>query len=468
VAGPARQRPSGSRRWVFATTAAFLFAAAVLRSVLRFEGGQLALILVLLAVWLALLLVQEPLSRHWPPAFAVYLTLQAAIVLVLLGQSDGSDYFGVLLAVPSMQAMQRWPVRWAVTLIALFAALVALGVVEEYSPANALALAAVYTAVNLFLGSYVLTARRATEARARNEALAADLREANQRLAESARQAERLAGARERQRLARDLHDSLTQTLFSMTLAAHSAALLLERQPEGLEAQLDQIEQLDGSAKAQLRGLRDALPARPVAEGGLVASLRRHAAERAAQDGLTLHLKVKGEGRLLPAEEEALLRIVQEALNNVVKHAGVPEAEVRVRLLRPARVEIVDRGRGFDAAAVVAGAAPAGGQDVTTGAGRGAASATGQTAATGAGHGAGLGIMRERAAEIGWRLAVDSVAGGGTRVVAREQTDARRADGQGDGDASQAREQEDGAASDAREQGDEAASDARGGGGDRG
>jgi signal transduction histidine kinase len=418
---------------VFATTAAFLFAAAVLRSVLRFEGDQLALILILLAAWLALLLLQEPLSRRWPPAFALYVVLQAAIVLVLLGQSDGSDYFGVLLAVPSMQAMQRWPVRWAVVLIALFAVLVTLGVVEEYSPANALALAAVYTAVNLFLGSYVLTARRATEARAHNEALAADLREANQRLADSARQAERLAGARERQRLARDLHDSVTQTLFSMTLAAHSAALLRDREPGGLEAQLDQLEQLGGSAKAQLRGLRDALPGRPAAEGGLVASLRRHVEERAAQDGLTVHLKVKGERRLPSDEEEALLRIVQEALNNVVKHAGVAEAEVSVRLPQPARVEIVDRGRGFEPSDVLAGQAEAGMR------------------------GAGLSIMGERASDIGWRLAVDSAAGGGTRVVAQEQTDASESGGQRDGDASEAREQGDGAASEARE-----------GGGDRG
>ena len=130
-------------------------------------------------------------------------------------------------------------------LVALFAVLVALGVIVDYGPAEAVALATVYTAVNLFLGSYALMARRATEARARNEALAADLREANQRLAGSAARAERLAGARERQRLARDLHDSVTQTLFSMTLAARSAELLVERRPGDLDAQIDQIDQIE-------------------------------------------------------------------------------------------------------------------------------------------------------------------------------------------------------------------------------
>ena len=89
--------------------------------------------------------------------------------------------------------MQRWEPRWALVLIAAFAALIGLGVHVEFGPAEAIALAAVYTAANLVLASYALTARRATEARARNEVLAADLREADQRLADSARQAERLA-----------------------------------------------------------------------------------------------------------------------------------------------------------------------------------------------------------------------------------------------------------------------------------
>ena len=69
--------------------------------------------------------------------------------------------------------------------------------------------------------------RRASEARLHNEALVGELRAANRQMADYAHRLERLAGARERQRLARDLHDSVTQTLFSMTLTARSAALLL-------------------------------------------------------------------------------------------------------------------------------------------------------------------------------------------------------------------------------------------------
>ncbi len=396
--GSAQRDPTAAQRWVFTLTVAFLCAATVMRSLLEFEGKQVAVVLALVAVWVGLVAAAGPLSRRRPGIFAAYLVLQAAVIAILLGQSDGSDYFAILLAVPSMQAMGRWRPRAALALIAAFAALFAASVVAAIGPGQAAALAAVYTAANLVLASYALTARRATEARVRNEALAADLREANRRLAESARQAERLAAVRERQRLARDLHDSVTQTLFSLTLAAGSATLLLQRRPEALASQLDEIEQLATSARAELDALGDELPGAPHEGDGLVASLRRHFDERAAHDGLRVALHVEGERRLAPGVEVALLRIVQEALNNVVKHAGVAEAEVRVRLGRPAAVEVQDRGRGF--AADTAGAR----------------------------HdrpGVGLAIMRERAAEIGWRLTVTSAPGAGTRVVAQEGGDER-------------------------------------------
>jgi signal transduction histidine kinase len=407
---------ASSQRWVLRLTVALLFAAAVLRSLLVFEGGQLALVLVLMTAWLALLIAEPPLSGRWPAYFALYVTLSAAIVLVLIGLSDDSDYFGLLLAIPGMQAMERWRSKEAFVLIAVLAVLTGIGLLPENGAAEAVSLAVIYAALAVFLGSYALTARRAREARVRNEVVAADVREANQRLAESARQAERLAGARERQRLARDLHDSVTQTLFSMTLSARSAALLLERQPAGLAAQLDQIEQLGLSAKAELRELSAELFSSPVSAGGLVASLRRHVAERAEQDGLTVDLQVSGDRRLPQTDEEALLRIVQEALNNVAKHAGVAEAEVRVRLERPASVEIVDRGRGF------------GWRDDDVGA---PGSVSGDEPP---GHGAGLGIMRERAVEIGWRLTVASAPDGGTCVVAEEVQGVHVGSGEGGGD----------------------------------
>ena len=99
---------------------------------------------------------------------------------------------------------------------------------------------------------------------------------------------------------------------------------------------------------------------------------------------------------MTPAEEHALFRIAQEALNNVVKHAGAERTVVRLRTAPPRRLEIVDDGRGFDAEAARAGG------------------------------GMGLRGMRERAAEIGWDLRVAPASGCGTRVLVEQREEARR------------------------------------------
>lgn len=399
-AGGDRTRPF-AHRWVFALTVAFLWAAAVLRCVLAFDGRQRLLGLALLAAWLVLMLAVPLAERVWAPSFAFLLAAQCAVILVLLTQSDASDYFAVLLAAPTMQAMERWRPRAVAVLISVFAALTGLGLASEYGVAGALPLVALYAATNVFFAAYVFAARRAVAARARSEALAADLREANRRLVESGERAERLGAARERQQLARDLHDSVTQTLFSMTLTAQSALLLLRRDAREVTAQLDLIDELARAAVEETAVLGAGTgPATGVA-GGLTGALRRHCAEREERDGLVVTLEVDGEetsaeggtqreqGEALSAEDElALLRIVQEGLNNVVKHAGTGRAVVRLRP-RPLRLEVEDEGSGFEPRAA-------------------------------AGAGLGLVGMRERATERGWRFSVNSHPGAGTRLVVQE------------------------------------------------
>jgi len=385
-----------SQRWVFVMTVAFLYGAAVLRSLLAFHDGRREAALLLLLVWLILFLAEPALSGLWRPYFVVNVALQSAVVAVLLSLSDSSDFFAILLAIPSMQAMQRWEPRRAALLIALFAVLIAVALANEYGTAQAIAFAALYTGANVFLASYALVAKRAAEARSRNVALAAELQQTNGRLADYARRLEHLAVARERQRLARDLHDSVTQTLFGMTLTAQSARLLLQRDPPRVTSQLEQIDHLAQNALSEMSLLSEDRPASTAATGGLAAAqgglaaiLQRQLAEREVRDGLSIAVDVDGDEPLPPGVEPTLLRIVQEALNNVVKHAGTPTAVVRLRLRRPLRLEIEDHGRGFDT----------------------------QAAST---TGLGLIGMKERAGEIGWGLTVESTPGTGTRVVAEE------------------------------------------------
>ena len=263
----------------------------------------------------------------------------------------------------------------------------------DFELGEAVALTLLYTAANVLLGAYALANRRAEEARNRTRALGRELETANAELTEYVARAEGLAVARERNRVARELHDSVTQTIFSMTLAGQSAAVLLEREPAKADAQLERLVQLAESALADMRTLVSELKPDALAGGDLVEAIRRDV-DRRSRDGLNVVLEVEGAPSgpsaqpLSQAEEAALLRITQEAINNVAKHAGTSEATVRLRLGERPRLEIRDRGKGFDV---------------------GRANET---------PGMGLRGMSERAAEIGWNLEVESTVREGTRVVA--------------------------------------------------
>jgi signal transduction histidine kinase len=195
---------------------------------------------------------------------------------------------------------------------------------------------------------------------------------------------------KERRRIARDLHDSVSQTLFSTALHTRTAEKAL-RQDAGivsgpLARALNSIGELTRIAQREMRTLIFELGRDPV-EDGLPAALGRHAATLGARDGLTIDVEVP-EGRLPLSHlsELQLFAIGREALANVAKHAGATMAWVRVEARSGnVLVEIRDNGRGFD---------PAGGHP---------------------GH-FGLESMRSRAAEIGALLTITSTPGRGTVV----------------------------------------------------
>jgi signal transduction histidine kinase len=203
----------------------------------------------------------------------------------------------------------------------------------------------------------------------------------------------------ERHRIARDLHDSVSQALFSMTLHTRAAQKVLKREGGSLSGQLeptlDAIGELTRSAQAEMRALIFELGSSAV-EDGLVAGLRRHASGVARRHGLTVSVQGPDDGLMLPpGSETQLFGIAREALANVVKHAGAGRAWVLVEV-RPGSVvlEIGDDGCGFD---------PVVGHP---------------------GH-FGLESMNSRAGELGGLLTISSTAGRGTlvRVQAPAKTD---------------------------------------------
>lgn len=173
------------------------------------------------------------------------------------------------------------------------------------------------------------------------------LAEQNAQLAEQATQ---LATVEERNRLARDLHDSVSQELFSLTMLAAASQRQLERNPQLVAAQLSEIQEMATRALHETRSLIFAL--RPAMLDGRGLGPALHELVEAMQDrqGLQVKLAISGERRLPLEHEQALFRIVQEALANVVRHSGVRAACIDLRYENNyTYLEINDKGRGFDA-----------------------------------------------------------------------------------------------------------------------
>lgn len=376
-----------SYQWILYLTAVLMFATAGLRSLILYWGDPaLAQVLGELLAWLLLVVCEPAISRRWSGYFPIYLILQSALVFVLLFTPGFPDYFAILFGVLSMQIMQRLtPTRGWVG-IALFTPLMMLPLMRTYGAANGITFALTYTVGDILLASYALAILRAQTARAHNQSLGQELQATNRQLKDYSKQLEHLAVSRERQRLARELHDSATQTVFSMTLTTQSALLLLDRDPSRVGAQLDRLNELAQSALGEMHTLINELNPAKVAEGGLVAALRRHLTNRHLPEELSVSLQVDGDQVLETKEEQGLFRIAQEALNNVVKHAQVSQACIRLHLAEPLWMEIEDRGKGFELRRARNG-------------GR-----------------VGLISMGERAEEIGWRLQVTSSPGAGTCI----------------------------------------------------
>jgi PAS domain S-box-containing protein len=207
---------------------------------------------------------------------------------------------------------------------------------------------------------------------------------------ESARLHERdreAAALEERQRLARELHDSVSQALYSIALNAAAAGESLRRQDTPRTArQVREVRRLAGAGLAEMRALIFELRAESLAEEGLVAALQKQAAAVEARHALKVRAALGPEPPLPLAAKEALYRIAQEALHNTVKHARARAAELTLSL-DGGRVALLvrDRGRGFDAGASFPG------------------------------H-LGLRSMRERAAAAGGTLEVESAPRRGTTV----------------------------------------------------
>jgi signal transduction histidine kinase len=161
-------------------------------------------------------------------------------------------------------------------------------------------------------------------------------------------QAEETAAAAERTRLARELHDSVTQTLFSASLIAEVLPDLWQiNQSEGWR-RLEELRQLTRGALAEMRTLLVELRPNALIEIPLPDLLRQLCESLIGRARLPIQLIVEGQCRIPPDVKIGLYRITQEALNNVVKHSKATQVVVTLDLNGSIQLSIEDNGCGFD------------------------------------------------------------------------------------------------------------------------
>lgn len=274
---------------------------------------------------------------------ANYLAL-CAIAVAMIFISPIRGFFGIIVLPLVSQAI--FDFNWKVALVAgtgLFGASVS--VFGYYFGPRAIPEAAMsYTAAFAFTAVFTIITKQALTAREQSEALRRELEAANEKLRAYAAQAEELATTRERNRLAREIHDGVGHYLTVVKTQLDVAAAICATEPARAKEQVERAAKLTGEALDDVRrsvgALRTDAPRPPLPEAlrQLATVAEPHAA-----------LAVEGEPRPLdPAAEHALFRAAQEGLTNVRRHAGASTALLRLDFREPGRVrlEVADNGRG--------------------------------------------------------------------------------------------------------------------------
>jgi NarL family two-component system sensor histidine kinase LiaS len=200
-----------------------------------------------------------------------------------------------------------------------------------------------------------------------------------------------LATLEERNRLARDLHDSVKQQVFASTMQIGAAKTVLDQHPETAREHLNEAEQLSRQAQSELASLIRELRPVSLSGRGLIPALEEYVADWSRQNDMEVEIAVAEEGTLPMDVEQALFRVTQEALSNVTRHSEAMKVEIQLHWEEnEVFLTISDTGQGFDISAA---------ED----------------------QGMGLQSMRERMQALPGSLVVESEPGKGTRVTARCQ-----------------------------------------------
>jgi signal transduction histidine kinase len=311
-----------------------------------FHGEWMVLLTVFLAaVYTAFgVLGDDLMGERGSRKRALYFVIQCALLTVMVYFSPIRNFFGIIVLPAASQSIFDLSRRWgaAVTLY-LFA--VCIGVWGIDLGWQVMLEAAVsYSAGFAFTIAFTLITKQALIAREREEKLRREIEAANVQLRAHAAQTEDLATTRERNRLAREIHDGLGHYLTVVKTQLDAAAGLVATRPEEARASIIKAAKLTGDALDDVRRSVGALrtdAARPPLPDALRALT--------AESDLPVTVRLEGAARSLPPGiEHALFRSAQEGLTNVRKHAAASAAELLLDFRAPGRVTlaVTDNGRG--------------------------------------------------------------------------------------------------------------------------
>ena len=375
-----RRRPS----LIFLAISYALWASVTLRWIMEFieQGHPLTALVSAILLLYGLLLGLEPLITYQHPLRGhQYLLIQLALIGIALLLYYELDFFAILLMPLAGQAAFIFPRRTAVAWVIIFLAANFLGQIHQFGWPGSLPFIFLYGAGILFVFAFSLITLSADASRRRSEALLAELQT-------YAGQAEALAIAQERNRLARELHDSVAQTLYGLTLQAEAANRKLAAGQ--LEAVADYLRFFRDSTQQTLLETRLLIfELRPpiLDEVGLTNALQTRLEAVESRSGLDYQLDLVDVERLPSQVETGLYRITLETLNNILKHARASQVNLSLQQIgERIRLEIRDDGVGFDPEALLP-------------------------------HGYGLQGMRERAEQLGGSFNLQSEPQVGTTII---------------------------------------------------
>jgi len=394
------QDPISRREGCVLLLAAYLLIAVVGVAGLKpmYEQGErweiaagLLLAFSILQIWGAQAQVQGRQSY-------LYLAVQGGLVAGLLALESGNTVFAFLFYVLSPQAMLLSPQRWGMLWVGVYLLISGGFYLRAYVWPDALVSLLLYAAGIFFFGIFGRALVRVDAARKESQRLLAELEKAHRQLGEYADRVEELAVADERNRLAREMHDTLGHRLTVAAVQLEGAQRLIPQDPERAARMVGVVREQVSEALSELRGTVATLRAPLEEDLRLRSALQRLVRHFEEAAGITVHLILPDERpELSDPYRVALYRAAQEALTNVQRHAQAGEVWFQLTQ-QDGRIVLLVSDNGV-----------------------------GPTAKTPSNSGFGLYGLRERAARLGGEVHLDPRPGGGTQLrfclpLPREET----------------------------------------------